>query len=345
MTLVPFIRIGSCKCPAAPAWRGAWLALMLLAAGPAQARTAVVCPPEARAPAPEQIQTAMRQARDRGFLWRIRKDGRESFLFGTVHVARLEWMFPGPTVARALQASDTVALELDMSDPDVVRRMAAHMAAPPGQSIPKPLKARLRGLAQAACLAPARIDGLVPEMQIATLSVMIARHDGLDPAYGIDVFLAGYGRGAKKTVVSLETPERQMQAIRMASPAQTLEALEQGIADLEAGRVRPMLLRLAKVWANADRAALSRYEEWCDCMKTERDRLTMKRLLDERNPALADAIAALHASGKSVFAAVGSLHMFGPTALPLLMAERGFTVEAVEFGAAGVAGAASRSRP
>ncbi len=42
----------------------------------------------------------------------------------------------------------------------------------------------------------------------------------------------------------------------------------------------------------------------------------MKRLLDERNPALAERIDALHAGRQAVFAAVGSLHMVGPNGLP-----------------------------
>ena len=37
------------------------------------------------------------------------------------------------------------------------------------------------------------------------------------------------------------------------------------------------------------------------------------------------------ATGKRVFAAVGALHMIGPTALPSLLAARGYRVERVEF--------------
>ena len=58
----------------------------------------------------------------------------------------------------------------------------------------------------------------------------------------------------------------------------------------------------------------------------------MRKLNDERNPALADGIEAQHRQGKRVFAAVGALHMTGPQALPLLLAQRGFKVERVRFG-------------
>src|SRR5437763_6015355 len=56
--------------------------------------------------------------RDRGLLWRIEKDGRTSWLYGTIHVGKPEWIVPGPTIMRALMASDTVVLELDLSNPD-----------------------------------------------------------------------------------------------------------------------------------------------------------------------------------------------------------------------------------
>jgi uncharacterized protein len=90
-----------------------------------------------------------------------------------------------------------------------------------------------------------------------------------------------------------------------------------------------MLLRLANAWAASDLRTLQTYEAWCDCVKTPVDRAALVRLLDDRNPGLADGIAALHASGKHVFAAVGSLHMIGPIGLPALMAKRGFSVERV----------------
>jgi len=55
----------------------------------------------------------------------------------------------------------------------------------------------------------------------------------------------------------------------------------------------------------------------------------MKRLLDERNTDLSRSIDALHLSGKNVFAAVGSLHLFGPFGLPALMGQLGYQVHHV----------------
>ena len=50
------------------------------------------CPPEAEKPTVAATQAAMGSARDHGFLWRITKDGHASFLYGTIHVAKFDWI-------------------------------------------------------------------------------------------------------------------------------------------------------------------------------------------------------------------------------------------------------------
>jgi uncharacterized protein YbaP (TraB family) len=167
-------------------------------------------------------------------------------------------------------------------------------------------------------------------LQIATLSALAGRRDGIDPAYGIDLYLAGLAHAAKKDTVSLETPELQLDTLDSDPDTPLAALIESGLEELESGRARPLLNRLVRIWAEADDAELGRYESWCDCLKTEADRRAMRRMLDDRNPALAAGIDALHAGGKRVFAAVGSLHMIGPRGLPALLAKRGYQVERIE---------------
>ena len=305
--------------------------LLLCCGASLHAQPQATCPPTAEALTPEQLQSGLRSARDRGFLWRITREGRSSWLYGTVHAAKRDWMFPGPQVTKALKASDTLALELDMLDPDIGRRLTEGMAAQRSAPLPEPMRQRLLRLAEAECIPAQMLVPLGPALQISTLSVMVARRDGIDPAWGIDIFLASFGRSAGMTVISLETPELQLRLLQMPSEQETLDFVESGLHDLETGRARPLVLRLTQIWADADLDTLSRYEAWCDCLKTETDRAQQARLLDARNPPLADAITALHRGGKQVFAAVGSLHMIGPLGLPGLLAQRGFSVERVRF--------------
>ncbi|HTJ05197.1 MAG TPA: TraB/GumN family protein [Caldimonas sp.] len=289
------------------------------------------CPPEPTPLDAARLERGMRTATDHGFLWRIRRDGRTSYLYGTIHIARAEWMFPGPRTMAALATSDTVALEIDMLDPDMQTRIAAALRRQSATALPAPLAERLERRFVAECIDAATMRTLAPEFQIATLTVLAARRDGLHPAYAIDTVLAGIARSLDKATVSLETPELQAATLQMSSAAETIEFVTAGLDELESGRARPLLVRLAKAWSTGDLAAIEGYESWCDCLNTAAEREAMKRMLDDRNPALADAIAKLHAGGETVFAAVGSLHMIGPNGLPALLARRGFSVEAVRF--------------
>jgi len=306
-------------------------ALACAGSAAAQAEAPADCAPAAAALTPERVQEGLANARDHGFLWRISKGGHSSYLYGTVHVARLEWMFPGPTVLDALNDADTVALELDVVDPDIQRRLQAAMTAPRGFTLPEALSQRLQRRAAAECLPPDTLARMGPELQVASLAVLAARRDGLDPAYSVDMMLSIIGHGRKKSMISLETPEAQMQALQLPAAEDATAFVAGALDDLEAGRSRPLMNRIAAAWAAGDHAQLARYEDWCECRKTPQERAALKRILDDRNPALADGIDALHSSGRRVFAAVGSLHMVGPLGLPALLARRGFKVEVGDF--------------
>lgn len=314
-----------------PIFKVATLIFLAVYSCAANAAAAENCPPAPVMPSAEQAQTAMHNAHDHGFLWRISKSGHHSYLFGTMHVAKMEWMFPGPAVMQALKASDTMALELDMADPDIMRRMSQALARQQGAALPEPLVQRLRQHMKSACIAQEAVNTMIPEMQVMLLVIAMARRDGVDPLFAIDAFLAGLGHGVKMTVVSLETPEAQLDILQMPTPQDTIMMVERSLDDLENGQARSLTNRLIKVWEDGDYNALEHYKDWCNCLNTEIERKQMVRLLDERNPAMAERIDALHSIGQSVFAAVGSLHMVGEIGLPALLAKRGYRVERIDF--------------
>lgn len=285
------------------------------------------CPPPLAPPTPQALAEAQRQARDRGFLWKLEKDGRSSWLYGTVHLGRLEWAFPGPRVAQALAQSQVLALELDLLDTDTQRRLAAGSAARPGETLPPALQQRLERRARAECAPPEQLAALRPELQLATLSMLVGRRLGLEPGYGIDASLSALARRDGKEVAALETVDEQLRTISAASPKDLLELARSTLDELDSGRAQKMLEQIARIWARGDHARLARYTEWCDCQRTPAEAAAMRRLLDERHPAMAARLDALHRSGRTVFAAVGSLHLTGSRSLPALMVQRGYRVE------------------
>ena len=307
------------------------LLLMMSPALAGAAQGPAACPPEAKIPSPAQVEAGMKNARDRGFLWRATKDGRTSYLYGTIHVGRPEWLFPGPEVMRAVHASGTIALELDVLDPALVQRLQEGTKRKADEVVPKNTERRLQAQLKAACLPGDLLQALAPVMVATTLTVMSGRKGGLDPAYAVDAVYAGLGRSLGKPVQSLETPELQLGLLVGGTAAESQAAIDAALDDLESGKAAPMLARMAEVWAAGRLGELETYERWCECLETQADRAMMQKLLDERNPGLAAGIDAIHASGRTVFAAVGSLHMIGRLGLPALMAGRGYKVERVGF--------------
>lgn len=298
-------------------------ALGLVLAGHAFADTR--CPPAPVQPSAAQLQAAQREARDHGLLWRIRKDGRQSWLFGTLHVGRLEWSVPGPQLRQALAGSDVLALEIDPSDPALPAQLRQAMR---GATEADPaLRQRLQQQAAEACLPDGALQGLPPMLQLMTLTLLQARHDALDAAFGQETMLAAAARGAGLRIVALESVEQQIELLLPADAALLEPALDQ----LEAGRSRALMRRLAQAWADGDLPMLERYEQWCECADTEAQRAWLRQLNDARNAPLAAGIDALHAAGHQVFAAVGALHMTGAQALPRLLEQRGYTVQRVRF--------------
>jgi uncharacterized protein YbaP (TraB family) len=290
------------------------------------------CPPEATRPTPEDAAAGMRAAVDSGLLWKATKAGRTVWLYGTIHVAKLAWAYPGPDVMRALLASDMVALELDVTDGGVLERLRRAIERKPGAAaLPEALQRRLAAQMAANCVAPDSLATLRPEMQAVTVDLMTARQFGLYPEYGIDMVIAGVAHTTRKPIRSLETPEAQASLLVSDDPAETARTVADVLDELEDGRSPQMLQRLAGDWQRGDLADLQDYARWCHCLETVRQRADFVKLIDDRNPLMADKIVRWHAEGRSLFVAVGSLHMTGRLGLPELLKKRGFQVERVPF--------------
>lgn len=271
---------------------------------------------------------------DRGLLWRADRDGRTSWLYGTIHLGRAEWVRPGPTVQKALEQSDALALELDARDPATMRAMT--QPADPAlvaRLLSGQRAQRLARQNEAACVPPGTMSGLQPILQVTALAGLVARADGLYPEFGVDETLAVSARNNSKPVFALESAASQLKMLTGDSEAEEAEQIDAALDELESGQLRTQMKELAEVWARGDADKLGRYPEWCNCVNTPAERRLMKRLLDDRNPGLADGIERMHAGGRRVFAAVGALHMVGPQGLPALLAARGFTVAAVPLSA------------
>ena len=229
------------------------------------------CPPPPDLAALSRMKAG--EGADHGLLWRLEKDGRSSWLYGTLHVARPEWLLPGPQVYAAIKASDAIALEIDLNDKSAIA--AAMKPADPkaaARVMDAARTARIEAAAQRACAPAAVFKALSPSMQVITLSVLEARRLGLYPELAIDAMLAGVARGSGKRLVALESAAQQIGLLKAGSDTEEGAFIDQSLASLESGKSQAMMLRLAEAWARGDEQLRADYPQWCECMDTEANR-------------------------------------------------------------------------
>jgi uncharacterized protein YbaP (TraB family) len=298
------------------------------AAGAALAQAPSACPPTLNA---EDLRAAMKQPpRDRGLLWRVQKDGRTSWLYGTLHVLRPDWALPGPQVRAAVLASDAVALEVDFGDPDVARAFAQPADPQRRDRVLAGLQERMERAAARACVDGPQLAAIEPMFQLMTVTLAEARRDGLYPEIAADAVVWELARRSGKRVVGLETAQMQIKALQPEREDDERMLIDRGLQEMESGESASVLQRLAQAWAAGDEAQLAHYDQWCHCEDTPAEARFSHRVIDQRNDAMADRLAALHHEG-SFFAAVGVLHLAGPHSVVELLRARGFTVQRIAF--------------
>ena len=282
-----------------------------------------ICPPSAVVPTQDQLAEAGRNARDHGALWRFEKDGRSGYLYGTIHIANLEWAMPGPTIGRALREAETIAIEADPGDPATGAGMAAPQEPHEAPSLPPALVSRLRSQAARACEPWETLESMPPLMMVTRLTLLDARWDGLHTDYSIEAVLASFARRTGKHLATLETIAIQRAALVTGSPTEQAMEVDQRLTALENGSARKAMAVIATAWARGDLDALASLYAPPDA------REALERMAGARNSAIAARIDELHRDGRRLFAAAGVLHMVGDAPLQKLLAQRGFMVERV----------------
>lgn len=328
------------------AWGVALLPLSLWAASPsaqalppvapqaseAAAKASPACPPQPQTdPALYQAETHKPHP-DQGVLWELRKGEQVAYLFGTVHVGQLPWIYPGPRTAQALREAPAVALELDPLDPATLQTIAQAMGkdSEPQTIIMRnnpALVERMDGMAQALCIPASAWGGLATLPKIVALSMGDLAHSGYHMAYGQDINIAAMARALKKPVKALETAQEQIDAMglgssdlsKLATPSELSRALD----DIEKGKNRDLMATLAQQWRSGDLQAMDQLVRTCDCMG---DIAMQSALLTERNQRMAARIPALIAEHPKLLIAVGTLHMVGEGNLLPLLQQQGYAI-------------------
>lgn len=255
-------------------------------------------------------------------LWQVTSpDGDKGWLLGTVHALPdgVEWQTP--LMSDTFRQTNLLVVEIaDLDDADQSRaalnQLADQQDLPPLlERFQGPDRARIEALLAQADADPGQFDAMESWVAALALSGAVSRGN---PVMGVDRQLLASG----KPVVALESFQSQF-ALFDALPQVEQQDLLLAVA-CEAAADDPDAALMA--WLQGDLAALERLGNACLLGDPE----LRAALLDGRNAAWIDQIAAAIDGGSEPFVAVGAAHMLGAQGLPALLAARGFAVERIQ---------------
>ena len=186
-----------------------------------QAAASDSCPPPPPALTPSVLTALQASAKDRGPLWRIEKDGRVSWLYGTIHVGRLEWQVPGPNVMKAIKETDVVGVEA-VKPENLFALQTTHQTKDGFQKLQAPDQRDLlvsRLLETHFCLPAGSLEKVSDFTPLAIGLILAIRElekDGAYSQFGLDNVVVRLASDMKKPVVGLDSLQGRVKFLRHA---------------------------------------------------------------------------------------------------------------------------------
>jgi uncharacterized protein len=251
-------------------------------------------------------------------LWKAEKDGKTSYLFGTIHVGVDPTTRLPDLVWQKLDAEPTFAMETDLAQGgklDIKQHDGTSLKDDLGPAYWKKLEDAV-GDKEAA-----RLIDVKPMIPVTLLSLR-----GLPSTPPMDGVLLGHAQNHNKKIVYLEPIEAQMTVLDKWMDTRALEDMLDDLPETEQ-RMKDMLA----AYIAGDDAKLQAIQD------SERDRWIAKGhsaeeyaqsandLIYKRNASWIEPIEKLHAEGGG-FIAVGAAHLVGPRSVLELLEKKGFKV-------------------
>ena len=314
-------------------------------AGPAPTLAQPSAPARATSPA-----DATDAAPRRGLLYEVKSDTGTVYLFGTIHVGKPEFYPLNASTNQAFAASSVLYLEVNLSEAGLAQSASELATDPAGTSLDRVLApsamTKVDAVLERYGIPREAAVRMKPWMLGQTLLLMEAARRGYDPALATEIHLLGLATAQHKEVRGLETLAQQFAIFEKMPELAQQKFLEDIVDEISGQRLARNLDALVDAWARGDGAALEAElaRERAEATPYERD--VLPRLIDDRNLTMADAVAALARERRTVFVAVGALHLVGPEGIVARLRSRGLAVRALEgLAAVGGRAALAHARP
>lgn len=278
----------------------------------------------------------------RPMLWKVEggKLEKPSWLFGTIHVGKGPVAELHPAAARAFDEADAVYTELEM-DPATQLGLAKHFLREDGRrlsdSIGEELSAQLEK--ELKLIQPALTSAVLQTFKTwavaITLPTLKLQLDGAPP---LDMILWQNAAKAGKATSALEKPQDQFVIFDDLSEEEQVIMLSETIRQLKEARVsgEDLTQKLIDSYVAGDDEEVMgwmnrSYEEMLEGEHPELGKKLLKRLINDRNAAMAAVILSKLKSepGKGHFFAVGTAHYLGEESIGNHLSKQGYKVTRV----------------
>ncbi|MBC8109069.1 MAG: TraB/GumN family protein [Anaerolineae bacterium] len=266
---------------------------------------------------------------NRGLFWKVEKDGRTSYLFGTVHVWKREWLPLNPAIEKAFSDSKTLAVELDPSKMDVASA-AQRMMLAGGDTLEarlgKPLFEQTRAETAKLGVPEAAIATMKPWGVMLVLAATKLQQLGFTPDAGLDNYLIQKAGAGGKRIVELESGDQQLAMLDGLSARLQNAMLSDFLANME--RTPQVIGDIVVAWKRGDAAGAYALNQK-GFNDSEAKREFDDKFLYQRDVAMTRGIEELLRQPGPHFIAVGSLHLVGPKSIVEQLKAKGYRVEQI----------------
>ena len=264
------------------------------------------------------------------FFWHAQSATGTVYLLGSVHFGRQD-MYPLPdAVTTAFDNASTLVVEADISalDPMQAGALLADKAMyTDGGNLQSNLDpATWERLTQASTRVGLPVQLLnmqKPWMASMTLAALAVKQVGYSETLGIDMHFLNRARG-KKPIVELEGLGWQADLMANLTDSEQTLMLADAIRMVEEGST--YFDRMIKAWQQGDTARLKAFMDESFGDNPTAASLT-KKILTDRNAAMASKIHTLATDGATLFVVVGAARMIGEHGLVAHLQRQGYTVK------------------
>lgn len=262
------------------------------------------------------------------FLWEVKSPTNAIYVFGSLHVAKADF-YPLPkAVEDAYRQAQELVVEIDATDVTRVSQTLPLLTYAPPDGLDHHVSPEVWKRVEAASrkqdqdLAAFRM--LKPAVLASELLVESLASHGYDPQAGIDAHFLWSAREDHKLIVELETPDFQANVLGGLSDADGEAMLSETLNEMGTDELARETDQLAAAWKTGDAETVARLLR--EANKDEASKKIFKRLFDERNPAMAEKIAAIASSSQKALVVIGAGHLAGTNSVLELLKTKGLQV-------------------